>query len=199
MGRPREHNDDTRAALRAAAEHLFERQGAAGVTVRAVASEVGVTTRAVYSLFGSLDGLLFDALAQHAYELLTTGLDEHPETDDPVADLIDMAPSVFRRFVREHPALFQITFQRAVPNFEPGPELLATRAAAFARLTQKVARLEAVGMLQHKPLAQAVVEFQAMCEGLANFEIRGVVMPMLADSSEPTWRTAFATLVRGFA
>src|SRR5687767_7849957 len=129
MGRPREHDEQTREALRAAAERLFDEGGAAGVSVRAVADAVGTSTRAVYALFGSRDGLLVDALGQRAFELLGHWLDEHPETDDPVADLIDAAVSVFRRFVREHPALFRVTFQQAVPRFLPGPELVAARAA----------------------------------------------------------------------
>lgn len=199
MGRPREHDDETREALRAAAERLFERHGPAGVSVRAVANEVGTTTRAVYSLFGSRDGLLVDALAQQAYELLTAALNAHPETDDPIADVIDMAPSVFRRFVLEHPALFRITFQRAVPNHEPGPELLAARAAGFARLTQKIERLALAGLLKRKPASRAVIEYQAMCEGLANFELRAPTMRILPEGQEEAaWRDAFTGLVRSF-
>jgi AcrR family transcriptional regulator len=199
MGRPREHDNETREALRAAAEQLFERLGPSGVSVRAVATEAGTTTRAVYSLFGSRDGLLVDALAQQAYELLTDALADHPETDDPVADVIDMAPSVFRRFVLSRPALFRITFQRAVPDHEPGPELLAARTAAFASLTQKIGRLETAGLLRTKELGQAVIEFQAMCEGLGNFELRPAAVRILPENGEEqAWRAAFTNLVHGF-
>ena len=198
MGRPRTHDEDTREALRAAAERLFDEGGPEAVSVRAVAEAVGTTTRAVYSLFGSRDGLLVDALGTRAYELLTDALDRHPETDDPVADVADMGPAVFRRFVREHPALYRIAFQRAVPVFEPGPELLAARATGFARLTAKLQRLEDAGVLGDKPVAQAVIEFQALCEGLGNFELRARALPILPEAAEDdAWRAAFATLLRG--
>jgi len=199
VGRPREHDEETREALREAAERLFEAGGAEAVSVRALADEVGTTTRAVYSLFGSRDGLLVDALGQRAYEVITRWSDEHPETDDPVADLIDMASAVFRRFVCEHPALFRITFQRAVHAFEPGPELLEARRLGFARLTAKLARLDDAGLLRNKSLPQAVLEYQALCEGLANFEIRGRTLPMFEPGGgEPAWREAFTTLLAGF-
>ena len=199
MGRPREHDDETREALRAAAERLFEAHGAAAVSVRAVADAVGTTTRAIYSLFGSRDGLLVDAMAQRADELLAAALDEYPETDDPVADLVEMGPTVFRSFVLEHPALFRIAFQRVVPRFEPGPQLQAARTTALERLTGKVQRLEQAGLLQNKALTQAVIEFQAMCEGLGNFELRGATMRMLPESGQQdAWREAFANVVRGF-
>lgn len=200
MGRPREHDETTREALRAAAERLYDERGPTGVSVRAVAAAVGTTTRAVYSLFGSHDGLLVDALAQRAYELLTEGLDDLPETDDPAGDLVEASVQVFRRLVCDHPALFRITFQRLVPGFEPGPELLAAREVALARLLAKVRRLETAGQLGRKPLAEAVIEFQALCEGLGNLELRGTTMRMLPEGEEEAaWRAAFTSLVRGFA
>ena len=54
MGRPREHDAGTAAALLDAAERIVESEGLAALSVRRVADEVGTTTRAVYSLFGSM-------------------------------------------------------------------------------------------------------------------------------------------------
>ncbi len=198
MGRPREHDEETREALRAAAERLFDERGAAAVSVRAVADEVGTTTRAVYSLFGSQEGLLVDALAQRAYEILTRGVNDQPETEDPAQDLVEMSINVFRRFVLEHPALYRITFQRVVPAFEPGPELLEARESALSRLTAKVQRLETTGALPGLTVEEATLAFQAMCEGLANFELRGAIMRMFpADREEDAWRVAMVALVAG--
>ncbi|MCB9685398.1 MAG: TetR/AcrR family transcriptional regulator [Alphaproteobacteria bacterium] len=195
MGRPREHDEHTREALRAAAERLFDERGAAGVTVRALADAVGTTTRAVYSLFGSRDGLLIDALSQRAYELLERGLDDQLETDDPARDVVEAGVGIFRPFVREHPALFRIAFQRVLPSFEPGPELVAARASAFRRLCLKVGRAPLGG----KPPEVAALEFQALCEGLGNFELRGNTLRLLPDGAEDaTWRGAFVSLVAGW-
>ena len=64
MGRPRVHDEATRATLRAVAEQLVAEGGAPALSVRAVAKKAGTSTRAVYSLFGSKEGLLVDALAE---------------------------------------------------------------------------------------------------------------------------------------
>ena len=198
MGRPREHDEETREALRAAAERLFEENGPTGVSVRAVADAVGTTTRAVYSLFGSRDGLLVDAMGVRAYDLLTDWVQEHAQTENPASDLVEMSVKVFRRLVLEHPALFRIAFQRAVPEFHPGPELIAARERALEALTQKVRRLEDAESLNGTPLVDAVVTFQAMCEGLGNLELRGAIMRLLpAGQEEQMWRTAMGTTVRG--
>jgi AcrR family transcriptional regulator len=198
VGRPREHNEETRAALRAAAERLVADGGAAAFSVRAVAKEVGTSTRAVYSLFGSKDGLVVDALAQGAFDFLADGIDELVETDDPVADLVAVGVPVFRRLVVEHPALYRIAFQRIVPGFRAGPELTEARERAFAQLLAKVRRVENAGLLGHKSVPEAAVEFNAMLEGLANAELRGSILRILpAGGEECAWREALTTVVRG--
>ena len=199
MGRPREHDEHTRAALRAAAERLVADGGVAAFSVRAVADQAGTTTRAVYSLFGSKDGLLVDALAQGAFDYLAEGIDALGDTDDPVADLIAVGVSVFRGLVREHPALYRIAFQRIVRGFRAGPEVTAARQRAWARLTAKIQRLKDAGLLDHRPVTEAAVEFNAMLEGLANAELRGRALSLLSEGAEEeAWRNALATLIRGF-
>ena len=200
MGRRREHDDGTRAALRAAAERLVAEGGPAALSVRAVAAEAGTTTRAVYSLFGSKEGLVVDALAQSAFEFLADGVDKLVETDDPVADLVAVGVPVFRTLVLEHPALYRIAFQRIMPGLRAGPEVTAARALAHTRLHAKIQRVEDAGLLGTKTVLEAAVEFNAMLEGLANAELRGSTLPILAPGTEErTWRDALTTVVRGFA
>ena len=199
MGRPREHDEETRAALRAATERIVAESGIGAFSVRAVAREVGTTTRAVYSLFGSKEGLLVDALAQGAFELLADGIDELPETDDTVADLVAVGLPVFRSLVLEHPALYRIAFQRIAPSFPAGPEVVIARERAFAALLAKVERLAEADLLGEKTVLEAAVEFNAMLEGLANAELRGTILRILPPGDEErTWQEALTTVARGF-
>jgi AcrR family transcriptional regulator len=200
MGRPREHNEETRAALLEAAERIVAEGGPAALSVRAVADAAGTTTRAVYSLFGSKDGLLVQALARDAFEFLYTENEKLPETDDPASDLIEGALVVFRRLVREHPALYRIAFQRIVPGLEAGPELVATRQRAWEQLVARVERLRPAGQLGEKPAPEAAVEFIAMMDGLGSAELRGAVLRLLPEGNEEeTWRNALTTVVRGWS
>jgi AcrR family transcriptional regulator len=199
VGRPREHDDETRAALRAAAERLVDKGGPAALTVRGVAREAGTTTRAVYSVFGSKDGLLVDALAQGAFEFLFERIGALKETDDAAADLIDLGMNGFRPLVLEHPALYRIAFQRAIPGMQAGPELTAARTRAWTQLVAKVGRLEPLGLLGTKSVAEAAVEFVAMLEGLGNAELRGAVLRNLPEGDEErAWRDALGTVIAGF-
>ena len=200
MGRPREHDQRTRAALLEAAERLVAEGGPAAVSVRAVADAAGTSTRAVYSLFGSKEGLVVDALARDAFAVLFSEIDTLAESDDPAGDLVDVGVVAFRRLVLEHPALYRIAFQRVVPGLDGGPELVAARQRTWDQLLAKVERLEAAGLLGNKPVPEAAVEFIAMLEGLANAELRGAVLRLLPEGDEErAWRNALTTLVRGFA
>jgi AcrR family transcriptional regulator len=200
VGRPREHDEATRIALRDAAERLMTEGGIDAVSVRALAREVGATTRAIYSLFGSKEGLLVDALATKAFEILERGLRRVRETDDVVSDLVDVGVLVFRRFVVRHPTLFRVTFQRLVPGMQAGPELTAARSRTLARLEAKVRRVKDAGRLGTTTVSSAVLQFNALCEGLGNAELREGKLPILpAGQEEQAWREALTTLIRGWA
>jgi len=111
VGRPKEHNQRTSAALLDAAERIVAADGLGAVSVRALADEVHTTTRAIYSLFGSKDGLIA-ALGARIFDLLAAAVDAVPTTQDPGADLVEAGVKGFRRLVVEHPALFQLGIQQ---------------------------------------------------------------------------------------
>lgn len=198
MGRPLKHDETMRESLRAEAERIVAEHGLAGLSVRAVAEAAHTTTRAVYSTFGSKDGLI-DALAQTAFEFLHTEIEKLAETDDPIRDAVDMAVKVFRRLALDHPVLYRIAFQRVVPSLRAGPDVTAARQRAFAQLQGKIRRLEKAGVLGRTSLNEATVAIEAMMEGLANAELRGRTLPILPAGKETqAWRQAITTLIRGF-
>ena len=191
MGRPREHDENTAAALLAAAERLLQERSTAALSLRAVASGAGVSTRAVYSLFGSKEALL-GALGTRAMELLHEGVDAIPVTDDPRSDLIQAA-LMFRRFALDHPALFDVAFHRADPAVRP--RFRATAAEALSALTRRFEPLAAAGLLGGRSVPEAVLAFHGLCEGMAVVELRGV--PFDVDH-ERLWCDAFRALLTGF-
>jgi len=194
MGRPREHDERTAAALLAAAERAVEAGGAEALSVRGIANEVGTTTRAVYSLFGSKGGVVA-ALGARAFDFLRAGLETLAVTDDPAADLIEVG-LVFRRLAIERPALYSIGVQRNVTDLPPWQPVCDAADAAFAVLLQRVARLGDARLLGDSTVTEATLQFHALCEGLATLELRG---PRVQYDAERLWRAAMASLVAGFA
>ncbi len=64
------HSELTRPRVRAAAQSLFARSGYAAVSMRQIASEVGLQAGALYNYTPDKQALLFDLMKQHMDELL---------------------------------------------------------------------------------------------------------------------------------
>jgi AcrR family transcriptional regulator len=194
MGRPREHDEATRERLLQAAERLSATKGFDGVTVRAVAAEAGTSTRAVYALFASKQGLE-QALHQAMFTRLRDLLQASPRTDDPRSDLLELALA-YRRWAVERPERYALAMHRFVgqgarPRSEEG---LAVSRAALDELRQTVARVDEAGQLgEHDPEA-AVIELRAVVHGLAEFENIGLLGP----DPEAQWRSVLSALLDGY-
>jgi AcrR family transcriptional regulator len=195
VGRPREHDERTAAALLDAAERIVDQAGVEALSVRGVADQVGTSTRAVYSVFGSKDGLLV-ALGTRAYEMLGTGIRAMPVTKTPADDLVEAGVEVFRNFAVGHPSLFRIAVQRTIGPPGLAEAFTATQIGAFEGLQAIVARLEAAHRLGGRTVRDAATQFHALCEGLAALELRGQIGP---DDGERIWREALRALVVGWS
>jgi AcrR family transcriptional regulator len=195
MGRPRRHDDATAQALLRAAERIVEADGLEALTVRAVADAVGTTTRAVYTVFGSKEGLLV-ALGRRGFELLEAQIEALPVTDDPVSDLVQAGLVVFRRFALEHPALFAISIQRALPDPALAAGFRRAGSEALAGLELLIARVQEAGLLGGRTVREGATAFHALCEGLAAMELR---VAQQGAGQEGIWRGALTALVRGFS
>jgi AcrR family transcriptional regulator len=194
MGRPKLHDEQTAEILLDEAERMIEADGPDGLSLRRLADRTHTTTRAVYSLFGSKDGLVV-ALAHRAFEMLGAGIRALPMTEDPAADLVQAGVVVFRRFAVDHPSLFRLAFQhRDATASRLWPNTAPTQQAALAGLHQRIARLGQAAGLAGRAVSEATIEFHALCEGLAALELRGLLP---TGGEERLWRHALTALVSG--
>jgi AcrR family transcriptional regulator len=178
-----------------AADRIIEEQGIDALSVRVVADAVGTTTRAVYSLFGSKEGLLV-ALGAYGFRLLGLAVAAQRQTTDPARDLA-AAGLRFRKWALEHSALFRVAVQRLLPDPGLAAQFGAAAAETFAVLEAKVQRVNDAGLLGDRTVRDAAVEYHALCEGLASVELRGGLIA--AGTAERVWRDALSALVAGFA
>jgi AcrR family transcriptional regulator len=189
VGRPREHDATTRERLLAAAARLSADEGWDAVSVRRVADHAATSTRAVYSLFGSKQGLE-EALHKGMFERLRELMSQAPKTDDPRADLLALNHA-YRTWATERPeryaALMRFTGPRAAPRSREGVDLAH---AASADLRRAIARCAEAGLLAEGDVETLTIRWRAVAHGLAEFENHAV----LTDGDE-AWRAVFTALI----
>ncbi|MFC7867687.1 TetR/AcrR family transcriptional regulator [Streptomyces murinus] len=102
------HHGDLRAACLRAARELLEEDGAAGLSLRAVARRAGVSAAAPYRHFADRDALVSAVAAQGYRELAGHLAAAHPSPTSP-EELAAVAVA-YVRFALDRPALFRVMF-----------------------------------------------------------------------------------------
>lgn len=193
MGRPKEHGAATRAALLARAGKLLQSEGPGGLSLRRLAAESGTTTRAVYSLFGGKEGLLY-AMYREMGDTLTRLHAAVPEQSDIVSELVALCLA-YRQGVRRYPMLYPLLFG-AVPGFVPRAEDRAEARRSFVRVLSTLRRGIAEGLFPGRKAEDIGYELWALVHGLASLEIKGALGT--AKQAERRWLDATTNMVTGF-
>ena len=106
--------------------------GIAGVSLHALAREVGMRQPSLYEYFDSKHAL-YDAMFAHGNRQLVERLDALDPPADPRAALKQMLRA-FIDFALEEPARCELLFERHVPGFTPTAESYALAEAALGRV-----------------------------------------------------------------
>ncbi|MGK5680970.1 TetR/AcrR family transcriptional regulator [Actinoplanes sp. URMC 104] len=172
MPPPKVHNEALRSALLTRAAELVSTQGPDALSLRRLAKDVGTSTTAVYSLFGSKAALL-DELYREAVHRFAAALATVEPTADPLADVIRMGV-VYREYALSDPHLYEIMFNRSWSDpSTAGEELLQT----FRPLLDAVQRGLESGLLRPAPAESIALSCWATVHGLVTLELNGIVPP----------------------
>jgi AcrR family transcriptional regulator len=167
MPRPKQRTPELRDHVLSTAVELLAREGVSGFSARSVARSADTSPPAVYELFGDRAGLLREVFFE-GFRLLRRELDTLPQSEDPRADLIALA-SIYRGFLREHPALAQLMFSRPFTDFDPSQSELQAGASVRTFVIARVRRAIDAGLLHgdETDVAHALV---ALVQGLVAAE-----------------------------
>lgn len=130
--RRRTASHEVSAALLNAAEAVLDRDGTAGVTVRAVAHQAAVAPMSVYNRFENKEGLVV-ALSTRALDELATAIDA-PGDGEPT-ERFRAACRSYRDFALRHPARYSLIFGAGSPLEDQSSAVAATGRTVFDTLT----------------------------------------------------------------
>ena len=156
-----------RAALLERAAHLLaERQP---VTLRGLAAEVGTSTMAIYTHFGSMEQL-FREVRREGFERLADHLAHVPTTNDPVADLVALGWAYCLNAVA-NPDMYRVMFLDTSADLDEA----AFGATTFLPVITAVERCVADRRLHPVDAWDVAVELWALTHGVVTLALGGML------------------------
>lgn len=122
VGKRQESREQIEARIVELGRRQLADRGAAGLSVRAIARDLGMVSSAVYRYVSSRDELL-TLLLVDAYSELADAVDRARETlGDQWSDDVTAIARATRRWAIAHPALWALLYGSPVPGYHPPPE-----------------------------------------------------------------------------
>ena len=129
--RERLREDMFRQIKEVAGRHMTE-HGAASLSLRAIAREIGVTPGALYGYYASRDDLITAMIATAMTALAETMEQARDEAPEDEAARLTAVGWAYRDWATRHPAEFRLVFGDPIPNYQApsgGATVLAARRA----------------------------------------------------------------------
>ncbi|MCK1734242.1 WHG domain-containing protein [Bradyrhizobium sp. 138] len=140
------HHGALREALLQAAERVLERDGLAGLTLRAVAREAGVSHAAPTHHFGDLTGLLSE-LAAVGFRQFNAAMAASSNAASTPLEHALARPKAYVAYAQAHPGMYGIMFRTERLDYSR-PSLHEAAEASFAGLAN------AVGMMRQEQISE---------------------------------------------
>ena len=153
------HHGDLREALLNVAEVQLEEEGPAGLSLRKLGRELGVTPGAPYRHFEDKDALLA-ALATVGFRRLRDAVVAEQHESLPGEECLRHAGIGYITFAARHPELFRLMFGW-MPSHDV-PELRESADAAFHALVRIITQCEEEGALQQSPIDAGLLAWSSV-------------------------------------
>jgi AcrR family transcriptional regulator len=157
---------------------LLREEVPADLTLRRIATAAGTTTMALYTGFGSRDGLL-DVVYARGFEQLGECMAPATLLADPEEAAVDLLKA-YRAFALANPGLYGLLFERVLPGFDPSPEVRCTALdTTFGLVTTQAGRLLGVDA-QDATAQELAYLLWALTHGLVTLELSHISRSPLA-------------------
>lgn len=169
--RRRRYRDETIEDILHIAREMMRKEGVAALSFNAIARRLGMQPPSLYNYFDSKNAI-YDELFRRGFQDFARQMAERPGQDSPPRDNMQSAMETYMRFAQENQDLYQLMFQRPVPDFVPSEASMAVSLGAL-----QAAQMQFVNALQSEtldielPIEQALDLFIAFQHGLTELHL----------------------------
>ncbi|MBE3650083.1 TetR/AcrR family transcriptional regulator [Paenibacillus polymyxa] len=150
---------------------LLAEEGPEAVTVRRVAQKLSCSTKIIYSIFGSKDGLA-NEMYLDGCRLLAETFEQVPVTKNVLADLEALCWAYWE-FARLHSAYYKMMFGGALSDFKPDEQSLEGTTTALSRILQTVIHAMEQGALKEQDPLLVVRMLWSALHGVIHLQFAG--------------------------
>jgi AcrR family transcriptional regulator len=183
---------DFRDRLCEAAERLFAERGPDAVTMRQLASDLGVSPMTPYRYFEDKEDILA-AVRANGFNRFAEALETARESATGARARGSAVGEAYVQFALDHPHSYKLMFDFNQPHVEKYPDLVAAGERAQATMTGYIKDAMAEGLMAGDPQQIGLV-FWAAIHGAVILDLSGMLPP---QSSLQLYRSMEAVLMRG--
>lgn len=184
---------DFRERLIAAAERLFAEHGPDGVTMRQLASALGVSPMTPYRYFKDKDAILA-AVRASGFARFASALEAATQASTDGVNRTETTGRAYVKFALENPDAYRLMFDFSQPNEADYPELVEASARSRAMLIRHAEGLVKAGEAEGDPVMIAHIIWASL-HGELVLQMAGKLSPDVDPSA--LRREAFQAILRG--
>jgi len=158
---------DSKSKILTAASELFAKNGAGGLSVRAISGRAGLSTIGIYNHFNGKQGIL-DALYIEGFELVMDAIDVLDQGLSP-RDAVLKGLSNYIDLAARHRGHYQLIFGVGDSAYTPSSAAIAVGEEAFNRLTHMVSRA-IPAELSGRQKREAALQLWALSHGYVSLQ-----------------------------
>ena len=165
----RERNrEEMRRAILSASRAVMREQGVAALSLREVARRVKLQAPSLYAYFPSKMAL-YDALFLEGIRLFRTYRASTGQPQGSLGEMLHLWLETYMRFAQEQPDLYQLCFERPVPDFVPSEASMRESLERLYQFEREIAATIDAGQINTEvSLSQARDLIIAMSHGLTS-------------------------------
>lgn len=167
---------DFRERLCDTAQRLFAEHGPDAVTMRQLASELGVSPMTPYRYFRDKDDILA-AVRANGFDRFAAALESAYDSVEELSAKSAVVGEAYVRFAFENPQAYRLMFDLTQPNEADYPELVRATARARLTLTRHVEALIEAGVITGDPL---------LCAHILWASLHGSIVLQMTGKLDPT-------------